>query len=63
MGAAGRYNLAVSNYRFGFDQIAFIVNQNKKDILFRVNSSLIKAQNNKVARSSYLIFGLTLGDP
>ena len=50
MGEAGRYNLNVSNYRFGFDQIAFIVHQNKKDILFRVNTSLIKAQNNKVAR-------------
>lgn len=49
-GEAGRYNLSVSNYRFGFDQIAFIVHQNKKDILFRVNTSLIKAQNNKVAR-------------
>ena len=50
MNLAGRYNLSQSKFRFGFDQIAFIVNQNKKDILFKVNSSLIKAQNNKVAR-------------
>ena len=50
MGAASRFNLAVSSYRFGFDQIAFAVKQDKKDILFKVNSSLIKAQNNKVAR-------------
>ena len=50
MGAASRFNLSVSNYRFGFDQIAFAVKQDKKDILFKLNSSLIKAQNNKVAR-------------
>jgi len=50
MAEAGKYNLSVSNYRFGFDQIAFITHQDKKDILFRLNTSLIKAQNNKVAR-------------
>ena len=50
MGVGSRYNLALSKYRFGFDQIAFIVHRDKKDILFKLNSSLIKAQNNKIAR-------------
>jgi len=44
-------SLSISEYDFGYDQIAFMVKKNRNDLLQRINTSIVKLQENNFIKN------------